>query len=69
MLKPIPGNGMITPNETCLRSRQRDSIRTYKDPSVAMMRGATACAADASESRIAGRYANVIPSPEKELSP
>jgi len=48
---------------------QRDSIRTYKDPSVAMMRGAAACVADASKSRISGRYAIVISPPKKELSP
>ncbi len=48
---------------------QRDSIRTYKCPNVAMMRGAAACVVVASESRIVGRYAIVIPSLETELSP
>jgi len=41
----------------------------YKYPNVAMMRGAAACVVVASESRIVGRYAIVIPSPEKEPSP
>ncbi|HRB97048.1 MAG TPA: hypothetical protein PKY67_04970 [Nitrosomonas sp.] len=48
---------------------QRDSIRTYKDSGVALMRGAAACVADASQIRIAGRYAIVISPLKKELSP
>jgi len=73
MLRPIPCNGMITLSLCTMKLTfvldQRDSIRTDKNPSVAMMRGAAACVADASKSRIAGRYAIVISPLKKELSP
>lgn len=67
MLKPIPGNEMITPMKSAFVLDQLDSIRTHKD-SIFAARGAVACVADAIENRPARRPAIIVLPPETELS-
>jgi len=54
-LKPISGNGMITPMKSAFVLDQLDSIRTHKNSIFAVMRGAAACVADRSKAVQPGR--------------